>query len=323
MVAALVMPAAACALGSFASHRSRARCLSPAASIPHRAAATVTTHVAVIGWLGARERHLKKVASVWEKEPQPLVLSSQQILCFQPSVLGLLMSSVRRRELMQFSEALAVHLERTPAHSAAHSRLRIHALSNNGFFFLAGVLYETNSAVRRGELPSENAAARLARALDNLEALTLVVDSAPSRIDADIAARGMLSAVLGEPAKGVETRHDALYNTLYGTLGTLLRTVSATERLREVQQDVWEDELTLQRKFSMLLLHSRSDSLIPPEDVKAHEKKMRSLIGSGAVERQEWEDGGEHVELYRNHPDRYRNALEDFIRRHDPPPPPR
>lgn len=206
----------------------------------------------VIGWMGAKQKHVERVSGVWSAGPRPL---ADSVSIFQPSMRSIVDIARRKEELRDFAESL----RETLCSSAPDCKtLFIHAMSNNGFFFLANVLHEINSARRtriREIGSSSTAMSTVPRApaggegsccflalgdeMDKVGNIALVIDSAPSRIDEDIAARGIMSAAMSQSSVGIEGRYPLLYSLMTSALSFALKSATMTRRLREVQQEAW------------------------------------------------------------------------------------
>ena len=187
----------------------------------------------VIGWMGAQDKHLKKVASVYTTGSRPLI-DPNRLCVFQPSMMALFSEQQRRQELHAFQE----RVRRLPSSQSLQSgenrtkKLLLHCMSNNGFFFLASVLNEINSA--------NDAKGGAFRGLfDEFDSVKLVIDSAPSNIDGDIAARGVLSALMRESSKQISDRYPLLYAVSKSLLSRFISSATMTQKLREVQQHAW------------------------------------------------------------------------------------
>lgn len=202
----------------------------------------------VIGWMGAKQKHVERVSGVWSAGPRPL---ADSVSIFQPSMRSIVDTARRKEELRDFAESL----RETLCSSAPDCKtLFIHAMSNNGFFFLANVLHEINSA-RRTRMRERGSSSTVPRApaggegsccflalgdeMDKVGNIALVIDSAPSKIDEDIAARGIMSAAMSQSSVGIEGRYPLLYSLMTSALTFALKSATMTRRLREVQQEAW------------------------------------------------------------------------------------
>ena len=119
-------------------------------------------------------------------------------------------------------------------------------MSNNGFFFLASVLNKINTTKRQEGYSnkstsnsSSNSSSSGGSLFDNVEVVKLVVDSAPSKIDDDIAARGLLGALMSESSREINIRYPLVYSIAKAFLARIISSATMTKRLREVQQQAW------------------------------------------------------------------------------------
>jgi hypothetical protein len=117
----------------------------------------------------------------------------------------------------------------------------------------------------------------------------------------------MVSAVLAEPAEGVEQRHPRLVQGFGQALGVYLGLDPISARLADLQ-GFWAGPTA--PKCPQLYLYSKTDALVPPETVQAF---MGLQEGRGCeVQGVCWPESG-HVEHYRAYPEQYRAQLEGFV----------
>ena len=141
----------------------------------------------VIGWMGAKRKHVERVSSVWSSGPRPL---ADSVSVFQPSMRSIADTARRAEELREFAGALRGELAGRP-----REHLFIHAMSNNGFFFLANLLHEVNAARRRRAAAGRGGGApccflALGDEMDRVARVAIVIDSAPSRCAGGEGGRG-------------------------------------------------------------------------------------------------------------------------------------
>ncbi|EIE23814.1 hypothetical protein COCSUDRAFT_83689 [Coccomyxa subellipsoidea C-169] len=143
--------------------------------------------------------------------------------------------------------------------------------------------------------------------LDILDATAgIILDSAPSRLTPDIAARGFTAAILGEPAQGIELRRPVLTQASKVALLPVLGLPVISARIREVW-NAWDNVAPVRPQ---LYLYSPVDALIPPEEVA---RFMEQQAARGVTVHSRMFPDSPHCEHYRVYPDEYREEVTKFM----------
>eukprot|EP00887_Chlorella_sp_A99_P002247 scaffold10.g2247.t1 len=152
--------------------------------------------------------------------------------------------------------------------------------------------------------------ARAARPLAAMRAVLgaargMVVDSAPPLFQPSIFSRGLLSAMLGADAHGIEERYPVALRTARALTDRYFQVSKVARRMKEVRQ-AWQSEVP---PCPQLYLYSRADPLIPPQHVELF---MAQQEARGVeVHAHAWTDSG-HCDHLRRHPLQYRQLLLSF-----------
>ncbi|KAA8490980.1 Transmembrane protein 53-A [Porphyridium purpureum] len=263
----------------------------------------------LLGWLGCQPRHLEKYVSLHQsiargtdaERPGRDVRGRNIILAFTPSPLGLLcpLSRARQTEAEQIRARMRqlMHSERDNEHDAG---VVVHAFSNNGFFFLC-------------ELLRDRCFARQLEQFGGSDGLRLILDSAPGPISP---AAVIESAVaLGLCARQTADRPLVLRAvTSYLALSGMAR---RERSLRLVFERRWTGPRDLNRpRLRVLCLHGRNDRVVPLSEVDAWLRRQQARAGNSArltfTRVDDFE--GPHCALLKDEPDKYRDAVELFLR---------
>lgn len=144
----------------------------------------------------------------------------------------------------------------------------------------------------------------------------IVLDSAPSQANVHIWSRGMLSAMLSEPAISVEESHPVMLAAARRLADRYLAAPQVAKRLREVRH-AWQYAVPA---CPQLYLYSKADALVPYQHI---ERFMDQQAAHGvSVQHHCWDDAP-HCELLRKHPEQYKSIVRSFVEHschfHTPP----
>ncbi len=103
--------------------------------------------------------------------------------------------------------------------------------SNGGFLFL-GTLMDALAAPRAKSVSERSALCGFAHVLENTAGV--IIDSAPSHLTPDIAARGSVSAALGLPAENIEKTHPRQIAFVERVSEAYLARKAITARIKQV-----------------------------------------------------------------------------------------
>ncbi|KAK9905971.1 hypothetical protein WJX75_009885 [Coccomyxa subellipsoidea] len=255
-----------------------------------------------IGWLGSKARHFDKYIDLWKDVGHPTLGIRPQTSSIMVPPLG---DRAASEFLRQIRDAQAQHPSRPIVY---------HIFSNAGFIFFGTML--RTLAQQDEELFSKvlgrpcyaREMGRLSPApLDILEGTAgIILDSAPSRLTPDIAARGFTAAILGEPAQGIEVRRPHLTQASKLALLPVLGLPMISTRIREVWS-AWDNVAPVRPQ---LYLYSPVDALIPPEEV---DRFMVQQAARGVTVQSKLFPDSPHCEHYRIYPSKYREELLQFI----------
>ncbi|KAK9823884.1 hypothetical protein WJX72_006171 [[Myrmecia] bisecta] len=264
--------------------------------------------IVLIGWLGAKERYFAKYIQLWQAW-------GYQTVSIRPPTASILLPPYGDVKAHAFAEQVAAVQQAAP-----HRPTVYHIFSNAGFLFFGTMLRAiaaSDDELRALVFPSKSALSRMVsthlqpnrRSLAAvLEPVTgVVLDSAPSRITPDIAARGFTSAVLGKPAEGIEEVHPRIIAASRGAFRPVLQCPLITSRVDEV----WRAWQTVAPRAPQLYLHSSNDALIPPAEVHRFIDMQRQR--GVEVCHKEWLKSP-HCEHYRRYPDEYKAELQAFLK---------
>ncbi|KAK9836113.1 hypothetical protein WJX81_002229 [Elliptochloris bilobata] len=134
----------------------------------------------------------------------------------------------------------------------------------------------------------------------------LILDSAPSRLTPDIAARGFVSAALAEPAAGIEEARPRLVGAVRSVLRPVLESRYVARRIREV----WQAWQMVAPRAKQLYLFSDSDVLIPTSEV--HRFMALQEARGVEVSARVFVDSP-HVAHLRQYPAEYMAELDQFM----------
>mmetsp|Transcript_16763 Transcript_16763/g.36442 ORF Transcript_16763/g.36442 Transcript_16763/m.36442 type:complete len:352 (-) Transcript_16763:324-1379(-) len=237
--------------------------------------------VVLFGWLGARDKYLEKYAELWKSK-------GADVFMYTPPITATLFPFQADRSVAQYEREVKAHRESAPPPKA----VVYHVFSNGGFLFMGALM----RGVAKGLVSQE--------ALGNVSGI--IIDSAPGVINADMAARGVGAAALGEGSEGFELRQPTTVRLAQTVFGAYLQMPAIRTRLGEVRQ-AWEEYCP---KCPQLFLYSQKDVLIPSSDIESF---MELQANRGVeVAHQKWEDTV-HVEHYRKYPTQYASIVERFV----------
>ena len=243
--------------------------------------------VILFGWLGARDKDLAKYEAVWAGLGHPT-------LAARPSV----SASLLPWRVDAAADAFAAAAADALADSASDGGIVAHVFSNAGFL-LAGTLLARQAAARRAGSGTHTPTLTFRGAL---------LDSCPARVTSDMAARGVVAALAGEPAAGVGERRRVSVAAARTPLSALLRLNAS--RLNAAWT-AWErpDEAILPADAPLTFAYAVHDALIPAAEVTAFASARAAAGGRvGGVHAFD----SPHCEHLRVHPAEYEAVVAQF-----------
>lgn len=255
--------------------------------------------VILIGWLGCRQRYIDKYAAIW-------AAWGADTLTFLPSTAGIVVPPLGDRDVRAFCATLSALP--VPAPAPTPRPVILHSFSNAGWLF-TGQLLRATAHPPPLTLPADHA--RALQALMHAHVAAVVLDSAPGRIDADVAARGFGAALANQEAEGFDGRYPLVTALARHLFRWYLRAPVIATRLREVQA-AWATPASGWGGNAAPLLHLYSDAdvLIPREDMEAF---AAGQVRAGRRVQAVVFEGAPHVRLLQADPDKYREAVRAFV----------
>ena len=237
--------------------------------------------VVCIGWFGANSRHLAKYGEAWRR------LGVDDVICYRPSVLGVLFRTRGEQEARQF-------LENLPTPQSSHHLTVWHVLSQGGFTFFGSLLVQSRSEKEKARIASAAVVfdSGPCLALTERDAVVGVLTGLLSGYDEN----DVLLAYNSKVFRYVWDRGFQVYRLVYdprteAILSAFTRHVTAPQ----------------------YYLYSAQDKVIPAPAVEAFIARQRGEKRTVAVKKFE---SGKHVQLLREHGEEYlkclRSVLEDL-----------
>ena len=188
--------------------------------------------VLLCGWLGSHPAHLDKYAQIYEEY-------GAECATMRPTLGQTALPSLGGRAAVGFVRSLSDSLRGT------EGPIFVQCMSNAGWIAFGTILHLSSlAAAARGEpgappLPPYIRSATDLRALATFRAASeriagVVIDSAPSLATPHIWARGVVAAVLEEPAAGVDARHPRLMRTAYSAAQKYMALPQIARRFKDV-----------------------------------------------------------------------------------------
>ena len=260
------------------SHRLRYTPSSPSSTAPL---------VILFGWLGARDKDLAKYEAVWAGLGHPT-------LAARPSV----STSLLPWRVDAAADAVADAAAGALAEGGSDTGIVAHVFSNAGFL-LAGTLLARQAAALRAGGGTHTPTLTLRGAL---------FDSCPARVTPDMAARGVVAALAGEPAAGVWERRRVSVAAARAPLTALLRLNASRLNAAWI---AWEapDEAILPAEAPLTFAYAVEDALIPADEVRAF-ASARARAGGRVAGLHAFDSP--HCEHLRVHPTEYAALVAQF-----------
>ncbi|CAL8472211.1 g11753 [Coccomyxa elongata] len=249
---------------------------------------------------GSRARYFAKYIDLWKDLGHPTLGIRPQTRSIVAPLLG---DRAATEFLRQIQDAQAQHPSRAVVY---------HIFSNAGFIFFGTMLrtlaqQDEELFIKIVGRPPLGARRPSPAPLSLLEATAgIVLDSAPSRLTPDIAARGLTAAVLGEPAQGIEVRRPSLTQASKFALRPVLGLPMISSRISEIWS-AWDHVAPVRPQ---LYLYSPVDVLIPPAEV---ERFMTQQVARGVTVQSKVFPDSPHCEHYRKYPMEYKEQLSKFL----------
>jgi len=138
------------------------------------------------------------------------------------------------------------------------------------------------------------------------EVAGIILDSAPSRVDEDIAARAVMSVLSNQPA----LPPGAGEGPVLGAARNVLRLWFNSSSIKKREEEVYEAWYNRAPYCPQLYLYSEGDPLVPPSHVEQYMKVQESR--GVEVSSYKWRDSG-HCEHFRRYPHEYAFQISTFI----------
>ncbi|EKX45834.1 hypothetical protein GUITHDRAFT_108282 [Guillardia theta CCMP2712] len=190
-------------------------------------------------------------------------------ICILPSTRSMLLAHLGFRgkgskDVREFNEIV------TRLKARHDTKIVLHLFSNNGFIFFGSSLVLNPS-------------------LGNLIS-AIVFDSCPCPITDEVAATGLLSAIARVNAE--EARRKGWWEPLRVVCSPLVALMNRRQTL------IWETWRTAFPRAPALFLYSRSDAVVPPDEIERFIAAYEVSLSSAGlpVEKEQWEDA-EHCDM--------------------------
>eukprot|EP01027_Heterolobosea_sp_BB2_P017750 GEZU01025119.1.p1 GENE.GEZU01025119.1~~GEZU01025119.1.p1 ORF type:complete len:319 (+),score=89.23 GEZU01025119.1:143-1099(+) len=266
--------------------------------------------IVLIGWMGSQERFLKKFVDFY-------VAAGHDVVTLIPTPLDCFVPYVRQGTVRIFLEALS-DLIAVKAEYNESTKLVWHIFSNNGGFFTADCMQIFNG-------PSPSKANNFAQIRDNIHGF--IIDSCPSEFNWKIGVEAFRLAVR---PNAVVYALFWLFMLVYGIVGAVLDSL----RGKTAQDLYWDSLASGIRWWPYLVAYSSQDKVVPPQHVEQFLDRVKKAAAAAAQNTNtnidtntntnssphqlliaRWDDC-QHVELFRTHPDEYRDTVLNFIASH-------